>query len=121
MELLTPNFTVKEMECNCGCGFCDFEVSFLDKLQALRDELKRPLVVTSGFRCIPYNDEVKGAKHSRHLAGIAVDISTWGMTSEFLYKFMSGAVNGGFTGIGVGKNFVHIDTRKDKSKMWVYK
>ena len=81
----------------------------------------RARVEAVGFRCIPHNTEVGGAKHSKHLAGIAVDISTWGMTSEFLYHFMSGAVNGGFTGIGVGKNFVHIDTRKDKSKVWVYK
>ena len=121
MELVIPNFSVKEMECACGCGFCDFDVGFLDKLQSLRDTLKRPLIVTSGFRCSRHNEAVGGAKHSKHLAGIAVDISTWGMQSDFMYRFMAGAIDLGFTGIGVGKNFIHIDTRKDKSKMWVYK
>jgi uncharacterized protein YcbK (DUF882 family) len=121
MELLTPNFTVKEMECKCGCGFCDFDLEFLDRLQALRDILKHPLVITSGFRCVRHNEAVGGGKTSNHMAGIAVDISTWGMKSDDLYKLMNGAIDLGFTGIGVAKNFIHIDTRKGKAKMWLYK
>ena len=120
MELLTANFSVKEMQCPCGCELCDMDVLFLDKLQALRDDIKRPLHITSGYRCPPHNLEVKGVKTSRHLIGIAADISTWGMTSSCLYLFLRTALGIGFTGVGVGKNFVHVDTRKSKGKLWVY-
>jgi uncharacterized protein YcbK (DUF882 family) len=120
MDLVAPNFTVKEMRCPCGCELVDMDVHFMDKLQELRDILKQPVRVLSGYRCINHNEKVGGVKNSRHLIGIAADVSTWGMSSEGIYRLLRESLNLGFTGIGVGKNYIHLDNRKSKGKMWVY-
>lgn len=43
-------------------------------LQRLRDELKLPIVITSGYRCRKVNDIAKGSSTSEHMQGRAVDI-----------------------------------------------
>ena len=47
----------------------------LDKLQALRDRLRKPLIVRSAYRSPEHNRAVGGAKASKHLEGIAFDIA----------------------------------------------
>jgi hypothetical protein len=47
----------------------------LNLLQPLRDKVKRPLVLNSGYRSPALNKAVGGAKDSQHLKGEAVDIS----------------------------------------------
>lgn len=43
-------------------------------LQPLRDELKTPIYINSGFRSAAVNKRVGGAKNSAHLFGRAADI-----------------------------------------------
>lgn len=43
-------------------------------LQPLRDMVRFPIVVTSGFRCPKLNKAVGGAKNSQHMKGEAADI-----------------------------------------------
>ena len=42
-------------------------------LQPLRDYLKKPMIITSGFRCGELNKLVKGVPNSQHLEGKAAD------------------------------------------------
>jgi zinc D-Ala-D-Ala carboxypeptidase len=49
-------------------------------LQPLRDEIGKPIRVTSGFRSPKVNAAVKGSKTSQHLQGQAADIKVDGMT-----------------------------------------
>ena len=47
----------------------------LDKLQALRDRLGKPLIVRSAYRSPEHNRAVGGATRSKHLDGAAFDIA----------------------------------------------
>ena len=49
-------------------------------LQPVRDTLKKPMIISSGFRNSEVNRLVGGAKNSQHLKGQAVDFIVKGMT-----------------------------------------
>ena len=48
-------------------------------LQPLRDHLKRPIVVTSGYRSVGLNRRIGGSATSQHCRGEAADILVPGM------------------------------------------
>ena len=115
-----PNFSVAELQCKCAGAFCQGEywhdTEFLDALQALRDHMRRPLVITSGHRCSEWNDAVGGAPNSMHKQ-IAIDISLHGHNRHTLLKE---ATAQGFTGIGLAATFLHLDRRKNSAR-WYYR
>lgn len=49
-------------------------------LQPCRELLKKPMIVTSGFRCKLLNQKVGGSAKSEHLQGKACDFVITGMT-----------------------------------------
>jgi uncharacterized protein YcbK (DUF882 family) len=49
-------------------------------LQPLRDRVKKPLVVSSGFRSVTINRRIGGSDSSQHCKGQAVDFTIPGMT-----------------------------------------
>lgn len=49
-------------------------------LQPLRDEVKKPIFVSSGFRCWELNTLIGGSKTSAHVSGNAADFVVVGMT-----------------------------------------
>ena len=51
-------------------------------LQPIRDEYKKPIVVSSGYRCPLLNKIVKGVPGSDHLVGAACDFHTVSDTKE---------------------------------------
>jgi len=92
---------------------------FISRLEKLRQAYGRGLVVTSGFRCLPYNKAVHGAADSRHTYGDAADIMVENAMDR--YDLIHHALTLGFTGIGVGANYLHLDIREtDTPLMWVY-
>ena len=68
-----PNFSPAEIACR-GTGKLLVNEPALDKLQALRDRLGKPLIVRSACRSPEHNRVVGGAKASKYLEGIAFDI-----------------------------------------------
>ncbi len=82
----------------------------LDKLQALRSFVGKPLYINSGFRSLAHNIEVGGEKGSYHLKGMAADVSMIGHDKKFIY---SHARLLGFGGIGFYPGqyhvFMHLD------------
>lgn len=118
---LSKNFSQEEFSCPC-CGLGEVDSFFIERLQQLRDSCGWPFGMNSGYRCAKYNESEKigGKKTSLHTIGKAGDISTLGWTSAMLYEFLKHAINVGFKGIGIGKTYIHLDTRSTKSKMWVY-
>ena len=48
-------------------------------LEPTRQHFGLPILVTSGFRSVLLNTEVKGASNSQHLAGEAADITKYGL------------------------------------------
>ncbi len=59
-------------------------------LEEIRFKLKKPINVTSGYRCIALNShpKIEGAKTSQHIAGEAADINVKGMTTQELFDFI---------------------------------
>lgn len=79
-----------------------------------------PLTITSGYRCEEHNKAVNGTPGSHHMEGRAADIG-WKFLDGFMrYKMLKTAFEHEFTGIGIGKNFLHLDDRSRSITMWVY-
>lgn len=55
-------------------------------LEPLRDLLKRPIHINSGYRCEALNKAIGGAKNSQHILGQAADKTVEGMTVEQVYQ-----------------------------------
>ena len=53
-----------------------------------------------------------------HTKGIAADIYVSNGVDR--YKLLITAFNMGFTGIGVAKTFIHVDTRTSQPVVWTY-
>lgn len=115
-QKLTEHFTVEEMKCEC-CGKADMNIGFMELLEKFRVAWGKPLNITSGFRCQKYNEKVKGVPNSQHLQGRAADIATAPLER---YDFVKLAFQIGFTGIGIGKNFIHLDSREGGCNLWKY-
>lgn len=109
------NFSAREIACR-KTGRVLVNEEALDKLQALRDRLGRPITITSGYRSPEHNRAVGGARGSKHLEGIAFDCR---MDNHNPTEFVQAARSIGFKGIGTYPNsgFVHIDDR-DAEASW---
>ena len=104
-----PNFTQKEIQCDC-CGKVDVDEGSMEKLQELRDFVDRPLTINSAVRCTSHNLSVGGGARSQHLSGRAFDIDLHNFTDEERLELVALAKQVGFTGFGYYDNFIHIDT-----------
>ncbi|MDP9195224.1 MAG: D-Ala-D-Ala carboxypeptidase family metallohydrolase [Pseudomonadota bacterium] len=107
-----PNFTPKEIACR-GTGAITIVPEALDKLQALRDTIGKPLIINSAYRSPSHNAKVGGSPQSKHLLGIAFDISLKGHDR---YRLTHAAEEVGFMGIGQYPSFVHLDTRETPAR-----
>lgn len=120
---LYPNFSRSEFECKCGCRSADMDPDFMWKLQELRDDLKQPVKITSGFRCENHPAEKKKKRGGAHSIGHAADIRI--SSARQLGKILVGFEGWGFKAVGVDKDFVHLDDKHpylDRSKLvaWGY-
>jgi uncharacterized protein YcbK (DUF882 family) len=118
---LSKHFNKSELSCHCGCGFCISDSVFLARLDLLRDKLGVPIVITSGARCQTYNNTLSESKsNSAHTLGLAVDMSAGSSVTK--YSLIRQAIQSGFRRIGVGANFVHIDSDSSKPQevLWTY-
>lgn len=102
-----PNFTPTELACK-GTGRLYFNQDTLDRLQALRDQFGRPLVLTSAYRAPEHNAKVSTTGTTGpHTTGRAVDIKA--VDARTRYLIVTLAIELGFTGIGIAKTFIHLD------------
>jgi hypothetical protein len=108
-----PNFSPEEMACR-GTGRLMIVPSAMDKLQALRDKLGKPMIVNSAYRSPEHNRRVGGAKRSKHMEAIAFDVR---MDNHDPDTYIAAALSVGFNGIGTypKQNFVHVDARPNRA------
>jgi zinc D-Ala-D-Ala carboxypeptidase len=101
------NFSPAEIACR-GSGSLRINEEALDKLQALRDRLGKPLIVRSTYRSPAHNRSVGGAPRSKHLDGAAFDIA---MANHDPVAFEAAARAVGFLGFGFypRSGFIHVD------------
>ena len=110
-------FTVDEFNCQ-HTGENNMEPEFMEMVDELRDRCGFPFVITSGFRSVQHPIEAKKDVPGTHAQGIAADIKT--TNSAHRYTLIKGALEHGFTGIGVAGDFIHVDTRGTLPVMWTY-
>lgn len=70
---VSRDFSLKEFECPC-CRKVILQPRLLKALQAMRDALGGPLLVTSGHRCKDFNARIGGYERSKHMIGAAADV-----------------------------------------------
>ncbi len=118
MGNLTKNFSRREFKCPC-CGKDDIDEYLVDMLQSIRDQVG-PVNITSGVRCKEHNKAVGGKPTSSHLKGLAVDIKCAVGGKRFL--LLDEAFGVGFSRIGIGKSFIHLDIDPNKTRgvIWTY-
>jgi len=129
---MTKNFKISEFKCKGNLKGCECKmtadvknniIKVADQLQILRDKINKPIKINSAYRCADYNDNiVKGAKHSQHKLGKAVDIVVDGMTPNEVHKLVCEMIELGqlnFGGVGKYNTFTHLDIR-DYTARWDY-
>ncbi len=112
-----PHFTAAELACSCRkhCqGEYFHDPRFLDALEAMRRDVG-PLTIRSGHRCLAHNKAVGGVANSYHTKSIAADIA---VTANTRGRILRAAVNAGFTGLGYGRDFLHVDL--GPARAWTY-
>lgn len=109
---IADNFNLREFVCKC-CGTVKIDNELVQRLQLLRDRVKRPVIITSGYRCPKHNKEVGGVDSSYHTQGLAVDIVVENYGLEELANLAKAV---GFKGIGIYKShgFIHLDLGEER-------
>lgn len=105
------HFLMSEYACDCD-GYCDgwpaqMSPALLERIEALRCALNRPVIITSGVRCPERNAEVGGILYSWHLSGHAADLYCPGVSMAELAETAEDL------GLGVlpyyGSGYVHVE------------
>lgn len=115
---LTANFSKSEFESKDGSPMpLDVlqNIQLLaEQLQVIRDEIGKPISITSGYRSANHNARIGGAKHSYHVRGMAADIQVSGMHPMDVKKVILRLMNEGKIlkgGLKAYKSWTHVDTR----------
>ena len=115
------NFSPAEIACR-GSRSLRINEEALDKLQALRDRLAKPLIVRSAYRSPAHTQAIGGAPRSRHLDGAAFDIA---MTNHDPVAFEEAARAVGFKGLGLYPESIRVDQGSEfvsrDLDLWAYR
>lgn len=82
VKLYCKHFVLEEFKCECEGKYCTgypelISISLLKYLERIRIKYLLPMHITSGLRCVKYNDSLFGSvKHSKHTKGKAIDFYT---------------------------------------------
>jgi len=109
---LTKNFSVREFRSKDGTDKIKIHLAGVNRLQVIRNSLKRALIIQSAYRTVNHNAIVRGSRNSRHLKGTAFDIPTNRNIAQ-ANEIAREAERAGFTGIYIASynRFVHMDNR----------
>jgi uncharacterized protein YcbK (DUF882 family) len=101
----------------CLCGYDTVDHITFGYLQSARIYFERPLIITSGCRCLKYNRYVGSNDNSQHVAMRAVDHYIKEVSLIELFQFYEHLFNGKY-GLGLYDTFVHMDTRSGPGARW---
>lgn len=109
--MLSEHFSENEFRCKC-CGELPpggIDPILLSRLECIRALFgNKPITITSGYRCLKHNQEIKGSTGSKHIDGKAADFQIKGIKPYELYFVVEKIFHNG--GIGIYKRHLHVDT-----------
>ncbi len=113
------HFKAEEFRCK-HCGEILIESKIIDILEELRNYLKKPVIITSAYRCKVHNRRIGGVPNSAHTKGLAVDIKA--TNSKIRHEILSFLLSKGIKRIGIANVFIHFDLDSDKPQnvIWLY-
>ena len=118
-------FTRNEFECS-HTHTCEMNQDFIDKLNKLREEFGKPLIINSGYRSPEHPIEYVKQSPGAHASGKACDIS---VSRADALKLLELALKLGFTGYGLNQKgssrYIHLDTleiskERPSPSIWTY-
>jgi uncharacterized protein YcbK (DUF882 family) len=110
---LALNFKLQEFECK-HCRAVKIDPELVRRLQAMREEIGKPVIINSGYRCPAHNKAIGGATNSQHLYGRAADIICPGLAIGQLYAVAEKYFADG--GLGKYIGYIHVDVRGVKAR-----
>ncbi|GAA3620670.1 YcbK family protein [Flavivirga jejuensis] len=123
---LTKNFNKIEFESRDGSTMPENVLENIKELavnlQIVRDILKEPIHINSGYRSEAYNAKINGVKNSQHILGKAADITMKQYTSKDLALIFEDLILKGVLkegGLGLYNGFIHYDIRGHRAR-WNY-
>ena len=113
------------MPVKCGCGICNVDPDFLEKLQKVRSIVAMPLTIVSGCRCPTHNKNERGTSESDHLTTEAIACEGADIfcdNSRDRYRIIDAAFAVQVKRIGPHKTFIHLGTakRNPQNVLWLY-
>lgn len=115
---LSPHFWLHEFKCKTSdiIKYCEETIAKLEKIFDTCPNVGKG-EVESGYRTPEYSPTVGGTKDDGHVVGIAVDVTWYDKNGNIIApKYIACiAQDLGFTGIGIMKNSIHLDTRTTKN------
>ena len=115
---IADHFKVKEFACKDGTPIVFVDEYLAVILEIARKTIKKPIIITSGYRTVNHNAKVNGAKYSFHTRGMAADIRADGIKPKELAKVLD-KIAPNSCGIIVYDSWVHFDTRNTKYRKGV--
>jgi hypothetical protein len=117
---LKTYFKKSEFYCDGESCYDKMNKAFLEKLDLARSYSSVKYVISSSWRSMAYTIKKKWSKTSSHLIGMAVDIEA--KTSSEKWEIVRTLMKAGFTRIGVGLDFIHVDMdyNKPQELLWTY-
>ena len=119
---LSPHFHVREFHCKDGSDPVFIDTELVELLERIREHFGKAVTITSAYRTPAHNAKAGGAKFSQHLYGRAADIRVQGVSVEEVAAYAESLMTD-WGGIGrypikAGRatGWVHVDTRKNKSR-----
>jgi len=110
------HFKLDEFYCKCERDHVHPPQQIDDRLVMMLDiargQAEVPFVITSGYRCPGYNQEVGGALDSAHIKGLAADIAIENSRERFL--ILRSLIYVGFKRIGIAEDYIHVDISHTK-------
>lgn len=106
--------------CVPSCSLQDMKQHTMDKLDAAREAAGIPFILNSAYRS-PAWEKAKGRTGTgAHPHGCGVDIRC--NTNANRMKIIKACLAVGFTRIGIGKTYVHVDDDAEKTQnvIWHY-
>lgn len=106
--------------CSPSCSLQDMQQHTMDRLDRARELAGIPFVLTSAYRSREWELKKGRTGKGAHTTGCAVDIRCNSDSTRM--AIVSACLLAGFTRIGIGKTYIHVDDDENKTQqvMWHY-